>query len=263
MAESKEVFEELGHDRFSIVFRGYDRDEVDAYIAELEELTRGASARSGALTRGELAEMLGDEIGSVLAAAEEAAQALRERAKKEADEHLAASKGEAETILRDALTQVAQARGDADKVLGDKRREAELVAERLENAARRRHDEIIREASERNKMLEQRERDLLDRIDALEKAFLSMRHTADDIYKNVVRGAVESAEAETEAESTTRSSTTHRSTTKSPATKSSPKDPAKTTDRSKVIDLTDSFDDDEAQIVDVSPTRPTKRPKRS
>jgi cell division initiation protein len=246
MAESREVFEELGHGRFSIAFRGYDRDEVDAYVAELEELTRGAEARSGALSRAELAEMLGDEIGAVLAAAEEAAQAVRESAKKEADEHLMVSKNEAERILRGALSQVAQARDEADKVLGDKRREAELVAERLENAARRRHDEIIQEAVEHNKVLEQRERELLDRIDELEKAFLSMRHTADDIYKNVVREATEAT----------------RTQSKTPARKTSaPKEAAKSTDRAKVIDLTDSFDDDEAQIVDVAPTRETKRPK--
>src|SRR5918999_51650 len=219
MAESTEAFDELGHGRFSIAFRGYDRDEVDAYVAELEELTRGAEARSGALSRAELAEMLGDEIGAVLAAAEEAAQAVRESAKKEADEHLLVSKNEAEKVLRDALTQVAQARDEAEVVLGDKRREAELVAERLENAARRRHDEIIQEAVERNKVLEQRERELLDRIDALEKAFLSMRHTADDIYKNVVREAKEATGSQSKAAA--------RKT-------SAPKEPAKSTDRANV-----------------------------
>jgi DivIVA domain-containing protein len=247
MAESREVFEDLGHGRFSIAFRGYDRDEVDAYVAELEQLTRGAEARSGALSRAELAEMLGDEIGAVLAAAEEAAQAVRESAKKEADEHLMVSKNEAEKILRDALTQVAQARNEAEVVLGEKRREAELIAERLENAARRRHDEIIQEALERNKVLEQRERELLDRIDALEKAFRSMRHTADDIYKNVVREATQTTGSQSKAAA--------RET-------SAPKEAAKSTDRAKVIDLTDSFDDDEAQIVDVAPTKETKRPRR-
>jgi DivIVA domain-containing protein len=247
MAESREVFEELGHGRFSIAFRGYDRDEVDAYVAELEELTRGAEARSRALSRAELAEMLGDEIGAVLAAAEEAAQAVRESAKKEADEHLMVSKNEAEKILREALTQVAKARDEADVVLGDKRREAELVAERLENAARRRHDEIIQEAVERNKVLEQRERELLDRIDELEKAFLSMRHTADDIYKNVVREATQATGSQSKAAA--------RKT-------SAPKEAAKSTDRAKVIDLTDSFEDDEVQIVDAAPTKETKRPKR-
>src|SRR5918992_1523828 len=192
--------------------------------------------------------MLGDEIGAVLASAEEAAQAVREHAQKEADELLRTSKDEAEKILRDALSQVAQTRDEADALVGDKRREAELVAERLENAARRRHDEIIEEAVQRNKMLEQRERELLDRIDALEKAFLSMRHTADDIYKNVVREATEATGAQRKAAA--------RKT-------SAPKEPAKSTDRANVIDLTDSFDDDEAQIVDVAPTKETKRPKRT
>jgi hypothetical protein len=132
-------------------------------------------------------------------------------------------------------------------VLGEKRREAELIAERLENAARRRHDEIIQEALERNKVLEQRERELLDRIDALEKAFRSMRHTADDIYKNVVREATQTTGSQSKAAA--------RET-------SAPKEAAKSTDRAKVIDLTDSFDDDEAQIVDVAPTKETKRPRR-
>jgi DivIVA domain-containing protein len=248
MSESREVFEDLGHERFSIAFRGYDRDEVDAYIADLEELTRGADARSGALSRGELAEMLGDEIGAVLAAAEEAAQTARERAQKEADEILLSSRSEAEKILRDALAQVAQARDEADGLLGTKQREAELVAERLENAARRRHDEIIQEAVERNRMLEQRERELLDRIDALEKAFLSMRHTADDIYKNVVREASGATSSKQESASSKPAPTKER---------------AKVTDRSKVIDLTDSFDDDEAEIADVAPTNETKRPHRA
>ena len=248
MAESTEAFDELGHERFSIAFRGYDRDEVDAYIADLEELTRGVETRSGALSRAELAEMLGDEIGAVLASAEEAAQAVREHAQKEADELLRTSKDEAEKILRDALSQVAQTRDEADALVGDKRREAELVAERLENAARRRHDEIIEEAVQRNKMLEQRERELLDRIDALEKAFLSMRHTADDIYKNVVREAADATPSKQKTRSSRPSPTQER---------------AKVTDRSKVIDLTDSFEDDEAEIVDVAPTKETKRPKGS
>jgi cell division initiation protein len=247
MAESTEPIDELGHARFSIAFRGYDRDEVDAYIADLEELSRGVEARSGALSRAELAEMLGDEIGAVLSSAEEAAQAVREDALKEADELLQTSKDEAEKILHDALSQVAQARDEADAHVRDKRRESELIAERLENAARRRHDEIIQEAVERNKMLEQRERELLDRIDALEKAFLSMRHTADDLYKNVVREAAKTT-------SSTKRSTSRRA---SPA-----QDRAKVTDRSKVIDLTDSFDEDKAEIVDVAPTKETERPKR-
>lgn len=247
MAESREVFEELGHERFSIVFRGYDRDEVDAYIAELEELARGADARPGVLSRGELAELLGDEIGAVLAAAEEAAQTIREQAQKESDEVLTASKSEAEKVLNDALARTSTARDEADKIVGEKRREAELIAERLENAARRRHDEIIEEAVERNKLLKERERELLDRIDALEKAFLSMRHTADDIYKNVANAAPETTETKGP----------------SPARRESPqKNRAKTTDRSKVIDLTDSFDDD-ADIVDVAPTKETKPPKRA
>jgi cell division initiation protein len=243
MAESREAFEELGHERFSIVFRGYDRDEVDAYIAELEEVARAIDARPGALSRGELAELLGDEIGGVLAAAEEAAQTIREQAQKESDEVLTASKSEAEKVLNDALARTTTAHDEADKIVGEKRREAELIAERLENAARRRHDEIIQEAVERNKLLKERERELLDRIDALEKAFLSMRHTADDIYKNVASAAP--ATKETKSQSATPQ-----------------KARAKTTDRSKVVDLTDSFDDD-AEIVDVAPTKETKRPKRA
>ncbi|MGH2787440.1 MAG: DivIVA domain-containing protein [Actinomycetota bacterium] len=246
MAESQEVFEELGHERFSLAFRGYDRDEVDSYVAEVEELARRTEGHSRPLSRAELSEMVGDEIGAVLAAAEDAAQTIRGRAQREGDETLTAARVEAEKILTDAIAQAATVRDEAETIAAEKAREVELVAERLENAARRRHDEIIEEADGRNKLLEERERELLDRIDALEKAFLSMRHAADDIYKNVARAAPETIASRGEASSRPKPSAKKR---------------ASSTDRSRVIDLTDSFEEDEAQIVDVAPTRATKKPK--
>ena len=178
--KSAEHPEDLQQASFSIAFRGYDRDEVDAYVAELEQMLRAGGNGSGVATRAELAELLGDEIGALLASAEEAAERIRERA--EAAEAVAGR--EAEKILAAARKDAAKLRAEAEDDSKKTLRETELKAERLENAAKQRHDEVIEEAQTRIKMLRERERELLTRIDALEKAFVSMRHAADDIYKH-------------------------------------------------------------------------------
>jgi DivIVA domain-containing protein len=178
--QSAEHPEDLQQASFSIAFRGYDRDEVDAYVAELEEMLRAGGNGSGVATRAELAELLGEEIGALLASAEEAAERTRERG--EAAERVGAR--EADKILEKAQAEASKLRATAEDESKKTVREAELKAKRLENAAKQRHDEVIEEAQTRIKMLRERERELLNRIDALEKAFVSMRHAADDIYKH-------------------------------------------------------------------------------
>jgi DivIVA domain-containing protein len=163
------------------VRRGFDRDEVSAFLAEVAEAYRGAleKAEQGP-TEHPTFEQLGHEAASLLQAAQEGAESLRRRGEAEAESIRLAARQEADEIRaqgdRDAAGVRDGAAGEAEKTL----REAELVARRLRNATERQCNDLLGEAAARAQQLERHEQEIEERIRAVEQAFLAFRTRAED-----------------------------------------------------------------------------------
>lgn len=140
--------EEISSREFLVSLRGYDRDEVAAFLRQVaeeqarllqrvEELERELEAarrtrpEPGAAARGpidpkEAFRLLGEETTRILVAAEESAQVIRQRAEERARQEL-------ETARREARDEVESARRTASKILADAERRRAAVAEDIRN----------------------------------------------------------------------------------------------------------------------------------
>ena len=164
---------------FAIALRGYDRDQVDEYVArlrdwmveaqsrvDLAESAAEAERRDAAALRDRLAELeskgpqlppsfesLGAKIASMLALAEESATELRQRAEEDAEARLSQARRAADQLLRNAEARLAEARQAAEELLRNaetrSREEAEARASDLITDARRLAGDIVRHAEER------------------------------------------------------------------------------------------------------------------
>ena len=123
---------------FTIVMRGYERDEVDAYlrdvlaettrlgerVSQLESELAAARAAAKAETTPEAGfKQLGEETTRILVAAETAAREMREKAERQADAELAAAD-------KAARERVEQASDHADRIVAEaESRQADIEAE--------------------------------------------------------------------------------------------------------------------------------------
>lgn len=181
---------EIPHKEFTVVLRGYDRDEVDQFLAQVEEAVQELIERVGERPApGQIAEWLGREVEAVLAAAEAAALKVTtdadlaaEKTRQQAESDVVRAREEAESAGADA----ARIRGEADEEAGEMRlkaqeeaerilREARLVAERIQNAAEAQREQILEDAQQRARDLEAREHEIHARIAALEETFGALR----------------------------------------------------------------------------------------
>lgn len=142
---------------FRVVLRGYDPGQVDRRVDELETAVDEARSqilhlqeRADQLARERAAaaqqesarpasfEHLGERVGQILTLAEEEADSLRERARREVSEQRAQAEASVEAI-----------RAEVDRYAAQKRSDAETEAARILEDARRAADEL-RDAAERD-----------------------------------------------------------------------------------------------------------------
>lgn len=137
--------EEITRKEFLISLRGYDRDEVDAFLQEIADELR--SLRSAAQVRVEqpsggdreaMYRQVGEETAKILLAAEEAAQHIRERAQEEMAGLIADARAQAQELSR----QSAAERQEAEDDLRQLRDARSVLATQLQDV-RQRIDEII------------------------------------------------------------------------------------------------------------------------
>ena len=102
---------------FRMVVRGYDRDEVDAYIARLRAEMDEHRSPSGAVRRA--LEQVGDEVAGILKRAHETAAEVTASAQRESEERLAASRKEAEDRVAEARATAAAMTAQAEAKLTD------------------------------------------------------------------------------------------------------------------------------------------------
>ena len=143
--------EEIESKEFLVSLRGYDREEVDAYLRELADEIRQLSTNIGttappsaapsAVPAGDPAtfyKQIGDETSKILLAAEEAGREINTRARAEAAELLSSARSQAEEIRKLGDQQRQAAEDDLRRL----REARSILATQLEDV-RRRLDETI------------------------------------------------------------------------------------------------------------------------
>jgi DivIVA domain-containing protein len=185
---------------FSHAVRGYDRHEVDQFLADLADWLdeRGDDATSE-LVRAEL-ERIGEQTSNILTEAHDAAQTIREEAEREvrqtlvdanlksealrsgadeyADETRQGADNYARKIRTEAATHSEQVRTDADEYAGQLRADADADAQKMRTefeasvkeqraAAEQEAERIVKEASRRRRDTEAVISDLEERRDAV------------------------------------------------------------------------------------------------
>jgi DivIVA domain-containing protein len=158
--------------KFPLVRKGYEPDQVDAFLAEVVDWleTGGADQARAEIVKREI-ERVGERTASILASAEDTAQQLRgdaereiaamldradsesRRVRTEADTYAATARGEADeyaTSLRaDADAYATKARADADAYARETRETVNADAERKQVVADQRAAEVIEAAEEK------------------------------------------------------------------------------------------------------------------
>lgn len=163
--------EEIESKEFLITLRGYDKDEVQAFLRAVAADYRGVLDTSripAPATTGNPFESLGEEVGTVLKVARESANALRQKAEDEA----AATRRRAEeesAALRNAASAAAKRLTE----------EAERHAIEVRASAERDAGERLRETARRVERLQGTETKLRQRLYSLEMMLQSMRQELD------------------------------------------------------------------------------------
>jgi DivIVA domain-containing protein len=130
---------------FKPAMRGYDRVEVDAYVAklrrEIEEL-QATRSPEGAVRRA--LEQVGDEVAGILQRAHDTAAEITMSARREADELLEVARRDSEEMTARAETRLQELDVDTeaiwaerDRIIGDARDLARQLLEVAEAAAER------------------------------------------------------------------------------------------------------------------------------
>jgi DivIVA domain-containing protein len=128
--------EQARNPEFTLVFRGYEREAVDRYVAQVIELITELEAtqtREGTVQRA--LEEVGEQTSSILQRAHETAEEIVGRARAQAEGRLARAD-------RDAEQTVADAEADAQRLRSDARRVWEQRMRMIEEL-RRLSDEVL------------------------------------------------------------------------------------------------------------------------
>ncbi|MEA2476300.1 MAG: hypothetical protein QOF16_728 [Actinomycetota bacterium] len=161
--------EEIENKEFLITLRGYDKDEVQAFLRAVAEDFRGLSTTvRESPTAGNAFEALGQEVSSVLQVAKESATNLKRKAEEEATTARKRAEEEANT-LREAASQAARRLTS----------EAQKHATEVRASAQREADERLRDMARRVERLQSTESKLRQRLYALEMMLQSMRQDLD------------------------------------------------------------------------------------
>jgi DivIVA domain-containing protein len=188
---------------FAVSLRGYDREEVDAYVARVNRLIAelDVSGAPEVAVRHAL-EQVGEQTRGLLQRAGETAEEITVRARQEAEESTARVKAEAVEI-------VAKANAEAEEILGRSKAEAETIAaqSREEAAERlqRSQDEVaavekagearMRELDADTETIRQQRRGLLDDLRGIAAQVAETASNADARFP--ARGSPASPEEET------------------------------------------------------------------
>jgi DivIVA domain-containing protein len=168
--------EEIASKTFSLTRgRGYDRDEVQAYLSEVSSeyvdvMDSERKAPSQMLDR------LGHEVAAILRAANESGETLRREAEQEAESLRRAAIEEADALRRQARNDAIAERDKTDKEARSLIEDAHRRSQEIREAADRESKRLLDEAIRRHDRLQAHERQLRERVDAMERVLVMLRN---------------------------------------------------------------------------------------
>jgi DivIVA domain-containing protein len=155
-AESGGIADRLRAASFGVARRGYDRRQVDEFLARI---ARRVEAESGSFDPGALKrqlEKVGQSTTGILTAAEETARNLREDAAREVEELTRGAREMAERLRAEATEFAETTRERATEEARRMRMEATQKLEEATSAAEARADEVLEQSLERRRVLDAR-----------------------------------------------------------------------------------------------------------
>ena len=183
--------------------RGYDKEEVDAFLHELA-VAYGEAVRAGRLATSpaDPVESLGSEVTEVLRSARDAAEALTERSKAESDQirkraadkalevrrqaqeesekRIVSATAEAKKTLEDAQQRAARAVKTAEEQAAKIRKDTAQEVNRIREDARREASRLLDDATAKHKQLVDHEQNLRDKVDSAQEALALLKGALDD-----------------------------------------------------------------------------------
>jgi DivIVA domain-containing protein len=155
--------DELANVSFPTTLRGYDRDEVDAFLhkvqAQMKEAERQRAER--------LYAHMGEEIGDLLQHAKDSADEMKQEAESDAAKMRADATADASRLRDEAGADAHTMRADAEADAKKMRQEAESDAAEIRAAAERDAERRTKIADDRVRELEGEEAEARTRIKAL------------------------------------------------------------------------------------------------
>jgi cell division septum initiation protein DivIVA len=195
-----EMITQLRTIQFSEARKGFDKQEVHRFLAEVTEWVEGGG---GDLVRRRL-ERIAHKSAQMLADAEDGAEGLRreaeqesramvDNAKEEAEAYRDDAEAEARAMLRDARSEASSAREAADRYVTDTTTKADDYAEQTRHDAKRDSDEMLDAASQQAKQTvrnaEQRAEQLIAEAtrqrEAIETVIGDLLEERDSVVANV------------------------------------------------------------------------------
>lgn len=150
LSERRErLLSEVRNVSFPVAMRGYDRQAVDAYVVQVNDLIAELDAtRSPDAAVKRALESIGEQTGGILQRAQETAQEIVDRAESDAQQVRQDAERDAQSSRQDAERDAKSARQDAEREARSIREQAETRVSELQDEAetlRRRQREIIDE----------------------------------------------------------------------------------------------------------------------
>jgi DivIVA domain-containing protein len=160
---------------FQNVRRGYDPDEVNAFLEEIA--AKGVSGKEGAKTQDPGVDLddAVEEIRTIVRAAREAAAKLKESSEKEAQAMFDEAGDKAADVRRSATQEATETLEDARKRAQQLVEEAKAYAEEQRSMADRERDKVLDGAMRHHEQLMAQERELQEAANRAEKALFDLR----------------------------------------------------------------------------------------
>ncbi len=201
---------EINSKDFLVSLRGYDREEVRAFLAAIAADYKSAlAAATQAETGATSYEQLGGEVGRVLEAARDAAEEMHRRAEEETEALRRNVSEEAENLLSAATMAAAQLKEEAEKLASEVRSqagrhdvtvraEADRYSEQVRKDAKREAQEVTKTAAQRVQRLRAAEMRIRGGFSAIEAL---IREARDDVLSDEPQSGTSELEGQLESDS--------------------------------------------------------------
>lgn len=155
--------------RFSIVYRGYDRKEVEDYLAEIAESYEAVvdHPEDAGAHRLPPVEKIGEDIKAVLDAATTSADEILRKARQQADSMVKAATEKASSVKDNASKLEKETKQRAFKQAQEATTKAETSAKQLKKDAERRRREILDDAEQQHQRLVAYREELYERTQSI------------------------------------------------------------------------------------------------